>query len=51
MYMRPGEPETRSEAWLDTTVMLTGALTVLLGILPGPLLVLADQANLFAWIP
>jgi NADH-quinone oxidoreductase subunit N len=51
MYMRPGEPETRSEAWLDTTVMLTGALTVLLGILPGPLLVLAGQANLFAWIP
>jgi NADH-quinone oxidoreductase subunit N len=51
MYMRPGEPETRSEAWLDTTVMVTGLLTVLLGILPGPLLALAGQANLFAWFP
>jgi NADH-quinone oxidoreductase subunit N len=51
MYMRPGEPETRSETWLDTTVMVTGLLTVLLGILPGPLLALAGQAHLFAWIP
>jgi NADH-quinone oxidoreductase subunit N len=49
MYMRPGEPETRSEAWLDTTVMVTGLLTVLLGILPGPLLALAGKANLLTW--
>lgn len=51
MYMRPGEPETRSETWLETTVLVAGLLTVLLGILPGPLLALADQAHLFAWIP
>jgi NADH-quinone oxidoreductase subunit N len=49
MYMRPGEPETHSEAWLDTTVMVTGLLTVLLGILPGPLLALAGKANLLTW--
>jgi NADH-quinone oxidoreductase subunit N len=51
MYMRPGEPETRSEPWLDTTVMVTGVLTFLLGILPGPLLALAGQAHFFASIP
>jgi len=51
MYMRPGDPEIHSESWLDTTVMLTGVLCVVLGILPGPLLALAGQANLFAWIP
>jgi NADH-quinone oxidoreductase subunit N len=51
MYMRPGEPESRSEPWLDTTVMVTSVLTVMLGILPGPLLALAGQAQLFVWLP
>ena len=51
MYMRPGEPETHSETWLDTTVMVTSILTVMLGLLPGPLLALAGQAELFTWLP
>ena len=51
MYMRPGEPISRSETWLDTTVLITATLTVLLGVLPGPLLALAGQANLLSWLP
>jgi NADH-quinone oxidoreductase subunit N len=46
MYMRSGEPETRSEGWLNLTVALTAVGTLVLGILPGPLLTLAARAGL-----
>ncbi len=45
MFMRPGAPESRSEAWLNATVALTALGTVVLGILPGPLLALAARAG------
>ncbi len=45
MYMRSGEPETRSEGWLNRTVGLTALATILLGVLPGPLLILAGNAG------
>ena len=45
MYMRSGEPETRSEGWLNRTVGLTALATFLLGVLPGPILILADNAG------
>jgi len=46
MYMRSGEPETRSEGWLNRTVGLTALATILLGVLPGPILILAGNAGL-----
>lgn len=46
MYMREGEPETRSEGWLNFTVGLTAAATFVLGILPGPVLRLAENAGI-----
>ena len=45
MYMRPGEPESRSEGWLNRTVGLTALATFLLGVLPGPILVLAGNSG------
>ena len=45
MYMRSGEPETRSEGWLNRTVGLTALATILLGVLPGPILILAGNAG------
>ena len=45
MYMRSGEPETRSEGWLNRTVGLTALATFLLGVLPGPILILAENAG------
>jgi NADH-quinone oxidoreductase subunit N len=51
MYMRDGEPETRSEGWLNTTVLLTAGATLLFGILPAPLLLLASQAGLLGLGP
>ena len=45
MYMRSGEPESRSESWLDRTVGLTALATILLGVLPGPILILAQSAG------
>jgi NADH-quinone oxidoreductase subunit N len=45
MYMRTGEPETRSEGWLNRTVGLTALATFLLGVLPGPILILAGNAG------
>jgi NADH-quinone oxidoreductase subunit N len=45
MYMRTGEPESRSEGWLNRTVGLTAVATFLLGVLPGPMLVLAQSAG------
>lgn len=51
MYMRPGEPQVRSERWLNATLWLTALGTFLLGILPGPLLNLAARAGLFGMVP
>jgi NADH-quinone oxidoreductase subunit N len=46
MYMRSGEPEVRSEGFLNVTVWLTGVLTLLFGLMPMPLLAMATQASL-----
>ena len=46
MYMRPGESATRSEGWLNATIGLTALATLLLGLVPGPALALAEQARL-----
>jgi NADH-quinone oxidoreductase subunit N len=51
MYMRTGEPETRSESWLNLTVWLAAAGTFIFGILPGPLLALTSQAFLMTFLP
>ena len=51
MYMRPGEPEARSERWLSAGLGLTALATVVFGILPGPLLALAERAGLMALVP
>lgn len=51
MFMREGAPEIRSEGWLNAMVGLTGAATLALGLLAGPLLVLAGQASLPAALP
>jgi NADH-quinone oxidoreductase subunit N len=51
MYMRPGEPAARSEAWLQATVGLMAAATLLFGLLPGPLLQLASRAGLASFLP
>ncbi len=45
MYMRTGDPESRSEGWLNRTVGLTALATFLLGILPGPILILAGSSG------
>ncbi|MFV1859380.1 MAG: NADH-quinone oxidoreductase subunit N [Anaerolineales bacterium] len=45
MYMRAGEPESRSEGWLNRTVGLTALATFLLGVLPGPILFLAANSG------
>ena len=45
MYMRTGEPESRSEGWLNGTVGLTALATFLLGVLPGPILILAESSG------
>ncbi len=46
MYMQAGEPETRSEAWLNATIGLTAAATFVFGILPGPILTLAENSSI-----
>jgi NADH-quinone oxidoreductase subunit N len=46
MYMRPGEPVTRSEGWLNATVAVTALAAIAFGLLPGPLLALAGGARL-----
>jgi len=51
MYMRVGEPETRSESWLNATVWMTGIGTILFGIVPGPLLALASHSWLSSLVP
>jgi len=51
MFMRPGEPQVRSEAWLNAGLGVAAVATVFLGILPGPLLALAERAGLIALFP
>jgi NADH-quinone oxidoreductase subunit N len=51
MYMRPGEPETRSESRLNMAVGISAVLTILLGILPGPVLALAERSSLLSLLP
>lgn len=46
MYMREGEPEVRSEGWLNGVVGLTALATFLLGLLPAPLFDLAARSGL-----
>jgi NADH-quinone oxidoreductase subunit N len=50
MYMRSGDPATHSEAWLDSSVIVTAFGTILLGILPGSFLALAGQASFLSWL-
>jgi NADH-quinone oxidoreductase subunit N len=47
MYMREGEPETRSESWLNASVWLTALGTLLFGLIPGPVLQLASRVGFF----
>ncbi len=51
MYMRSGDPQVHSESWLDATIWVTAVGTILLGLLPGPLLQFAGQAGLLSWLP
>ncbi len=46
MYMRAGEPESRSEGLLTAAVGLTALATFVLGLIPGPLLELASRAGI-----
>jgi NADH-quinone oxidoreductase subunit N len=46
MYMRAGEPEARSEAWLTAAIAATAAATFFLGLVPQRLLEWAAQAGL-----
>jgi len=51
IYMKSGEPQTRSEGWLNTTVILTALGTLIFGLLPGLLLEFARQAQFLSFIP
>ncbi len=51
MYMRPGEPSIEGDGWLKGSIGLTAAATVLLGLLPGPVLALIARAGLMAGVP
>lgn len=51
MYMKQGEPEVRSELWLNGSVALAAVATFLFGILPAPLFALASRAGLLASLP
>jgi NADH:ubiquinone oxidoreductase subunit 2 (subunit N) len=51
MYMRAGEPETRSEGWLTAAVTVAALGTFVLGLVPGPLLELAAQAGMAGVAP
>ncbi len=50
MYMRTGEPQSRSERWLQATVGLTAVSTFLFGVFPGPLLALAARAEFLPFL-
>ena len=47
MYMRDGEPETRSEGWLNASVWMTALGTLLFGLIPGPLLQWVSKVSFF----
>jgi NADH-quinone oxidoreductase subunit N len=51
MYMQEGNPVPRLEMLLNTTVILSALATIFFGLLPGPLLQLASQANLLSLLP
>jgi hypothetical protein len=51
MFMRPGEPQVRSDAWLSAGLAAAAVATVALGIVPGPLLALAERAALIPLFP
>lgn len=44
MYMREGEPEVRSDPWLDLTWAVAAIATVAISLFPGPLFSWASQA-------
>ena len=46
MYMREGDPETTSEAWLNITWIVSAILTVVVSLVPAPLFDWASQAVL-----
>jgi len=46
MYMRSGKPATHSETWLNISVALAALATFVLGVFPGPLLALVQQARM-----
>ena len=46
MYMRPGEPVVAKDIWARFTAVVTAALVLILGFVPGPLLVIATRAIL-----
>ncbi len=46
MYMKDGEPQVTREGWLNFTVALTAAATVVVSLVPAPLFAWASQAVL-----
>lgn len=50
MFMQEGDPETRSEIWLNLTVGFTALFTVILGLFPEFVLNFAAQANLLSFL-
>jgi NADH-quinone oxidoreductase subunit N len=51
MYMQEGSPTPHSELLLNATVILSALATIVFGLLPGPLLQLASQANILSLLP
>jgi NADH-quinone oxidoreductase subunit N len=51
MTMQTGQPEARSEAWLNAMIGLTALATLLLGLVPGKIIQLATQADLHVFVP
>jgi len=51
MYMRPGEPETRRDRWLNAGVTVTALATFALGVLPGPAVAFLQQTTTLGRIP
>lgn len=49
MYMREGEPVARTEFWVQFTAAVTAVLVVLLTLVAGPLLTLANKAVLLTF--
>jgi len=51
MTMQSGQPEVRSETWLNAMIGLTALATLLLGLLPGQIIHFAAQADLRVFFP